>query len=367
MGVRFAVLMAVVLGGAASPAVAQTPLAVPGATEGALPGASDYAVTLAAGQAYRFLLSSNDFDPMLELVGPGGAKLAEDDDGGGGLNAQIVHVARASGTYRLRLLSNPEGGAGRYTLVAVTTEAPRPPTVEAAVLAPGRPVDAALGGAGDPPFRVYRLRLAANQILTATMDAAEGSELDPLLELRPANAGADASPLARDDDGGERFNARLTFVAPEAGDYHLYARQAGRGAGGFRLAMTVATANPRPVADLTPGRPERHELSAANASRAPEASAARSRPGLFHAYRLNGRAGQSYTIDLKSSAFDALLEVVGDTAVGRSVIARDDDGGQGTDARLTLAFVRDETVDVRALSLDGKEGEYELTVTGAAP
>lgn len=335
-------------------------LAVPGATEGVLPAQAEHAVPLQAGRAYRFQLSSNVFDPMLELFGPDGAKLAEDDDGGGGLNAQIIHVARTTGTHRLRVLANPAGASGgRYTLLAVETERPRPP--QSTPLRVGQTVEAALGGNAPTP-RVYRLRLEAGQFLTATMDSVGGDGLDPLLELRPADASADSSPLARDDDGGEGNNARLTYAATQSGDYHLFARSlSDRGEGRFRLATSVTTARPKPVVELAPGRPERHALTLATSARLGAPSVQPGRP--VHAYRLAGRAGQAWTLDLRSDAFDALLEVVGDTSVGRSVIARDDDGGEGTNARLALRFVRDEPVEVRVISLNEREGDYVLVAT----
>lgn len=334
--------------------------AVPGATEGVLPAQAEYAVPLQAGRAYRFQLSSNAFDPMLELLGPDGAKLAEDDDGGGGLSAQIIHVARTTGTHRLRVLANQAGASGgRYTLLAVETERPRPP--ESTPLRIGQTVEATLGG-NAPRFRVYRLRLEAGQFLTATMDSVSGDGLDPLLELRAADASADSSPLARDDDGGEGTNARLTHAVNQSGDYHLFARSlSDRGEGGFQLATSVTTARPKPVVELAPGRPERHALTLATSARVDAPAVQPGRP--VHVYRLAGRAGQAWTLDMRSDAFDALLEVVGDTSLGRAVIARDDDGGDGTNARLVLRFVRDETVEVRAISLNEREGDYVLTAT----
>lgn len=338
-------------------------LAVPGAIEAALPAQADHAVPLEAGRAYRFQLSSTAFDPMLELLGPDGTKLAEDDDGGGGLNAQIVHVARTTGRYRLRVLANSAGAAaaGRYTLVAIETEAPKPPTSTS--LRIGQSIEAMLGGP-DPAMRVFAVRLAAGQFLTVTMDGL-GDGLDPLLELRPALASADSAPIARDDDGGGGSNARLSYAVGEAGDYHIYARSLGdRGQGRFRLITSVTTARPRPVSDLVAGQPERHILSLATAARITGQTAQSDR--LAHVYRLAGRAGQAWTLDLRSAAFDALIEVVGDTSIGRAVIARDDDGGERTDARLTLRFERDETVEVRAVSLNNREGAYELVATPGA-
>jgi hypothetical protein len=57
-----------------------------------------YTFTGAAGQLVALSLNSTAFDPYLYLIGPDGAVLAEDDDGGDALNARIP---AGSGFFRL--------------------------------------------------------------------------------------------------------------------------------------------------------------------------------------------------------------------------------------------------------------------------
>jgi hypothetical protein len=57
-----------------------------------------YTFTGAAGQLAPLSLNSAAFDPYLYLIGPNGAVLAEDDDGGDALNARIP---AGSGFFRL--------------------------------------------------------------------------------------------------------------------------------------------------------------------------------------------------------------------------------------------------------------------------
>jgi hypothetical protein len=88
-------------------------------------------------------LNSAAFDPYLYLIGPDGAVLAEDDDGGDALNARIPAGSGffrlpASGAYTIEVTSFEPMSAGDYTLrLSVTTcsfaVAPlQPPRYEAA-------------------------------------------------------------------------------------------------------------------------------------------------------------------------------------------------------------------------------------------
>jgi hypothetical protein len=79
-----------------------------------------YNVRLVAGKTYVIdMISPNQqaLDPYLMLFDPAGKKIAEDDDGGDGLNARIIHRAAASGTYRIVCTSFENAGAGPYTFM----------------------------------------------------------------------------------------------------------------------------------------------------------------------------------------------------------------------------------------------------------
>lgn len=105
--------------------------------------ADRYSFTGAAGQLVALSLNSAAFDPYLYLIGPDGAVLAEDDDGGNALNARIparsgFFKLPASGVYTIEVTSFAALSTGDYTLrLSVTTcnyaVAPlQPPHYEAA-------------------------------------------------------------------------------------------------------------------------------------------------------------------------------------------------------------------------------------------
>jgi hypothetical protein len=77
-----------------------------------------YNVKLVAGKTYVIdMISPNQkaLDPYLVLFDPSGKKIAEDDDGGDGLNARIIYRAENTGTYRIVCTSFERSGAGPYT------------------------------------------------------------------------------------------------------------------------------------------------------------------------------------------------------------------------------------------------------------
>ncbi len=73
-------------------------------------------IKLDEGQTYQIDHVSAAFDAYLYLVGPDGAVLAQDDDGGEGLNSRIVHKAAKAGTYQLIATSLGGQSTGQFTL-----------------------------------------------------------------------------------------------------------------------------------------------------------------------------------------------------------------------------------------------------------
>lgn len=76
-----------------------------------------WTVSLAAGDEVFIELRSRAFDAYLQLLGPEGSKLAEDDDGLGNGNSRIRLVAKAGGRYQI--VVNNFGGepaVGAYSL-----------------------------------------------------------------------------------------------------------------------------------------------------------------------------------------------------------------------------------------------------------
>jgi S1-C subfamily serine protease len=73
------------------------------------------AVLFEQGKKYTILLNSDAFDSYLRLIDPTGKIVAEDDDGGGGLNSRIDHTAAQTGQYRI-IVTSFDGKLGAYQL-----------------------------------------------------------------------------------------------------------------------------------------------------------------------------------------------------------------------------------------------------------
>ncbi|MBI3823531.1 MAG: redoxin domain-containing protein [Planctomycetes bacterium] len=80
-----------------------------------------FTVQLVAGKLYRIDHKGTGddakFDPYLFLEDADGNTLEQDDDGGGGLNARIIHKAAKSGTYRIVATTFVANQTGKFALV----------------------------------------------------------------------------------------------------------------------------------------------------------------------------------------------------------------------------------------------------------
>lgn len=96
-----------------SPARAETVLEEAGTI---YPAESSYTFEGTAGQALTIILESEEFDPVLALLGPGDAEIASNDDFGGTLNSTIIVELPEDGTYTV-IARSFSGQGGDYALV----------------------------------------------------------------------------------------------------------------------------------------------------------------------------------------------------------------------------------------------------------
>ncbi len=85
--------------------------------------------------------------------------------------------------------------------------------------------------------------------------------------------------------------------------------------------------------------------------------------GYFSAYRIQAEAGTRYVADLRSSDFDAYLTLMRVSGAITEPLASDDDGGDGTDARLRFRVPDSGTYLLLAHSFgSGETGRYTLSL-----
>ncbi|MEO6093371.1 MAG: hypothetical protein ABIT04_10130 [Novosphingobium sp.] len=203
----------------------------------------------------------------------------------------------------------------------------------------------------------------------------QSADIDSKIELRgPVVDGQsieDAQLIGEDDDSGDGFNSRLTQVLLAPGRYVVKATRVGDATGAYTLAVrdVPAPPPPPPPVPLTGA-----ETTGAFEDGGPTLSGGKP----YRLYTLSGTAGERVTIDMIAQ-FDTYLEALAKTAspvvdasdpasAGEAVIARDDDGGEGTNARLTLRFIQNAEVIIRASALSsGATGAYTLKLTRVPP
>lgn len=212
-------------------------------------------------------------------------------------------------------------------------------------------------------FKFYHFTATAGEHFTVDLAS---DDFDPVLIVR----GDDLEKSIINDDGGPGCSARVSRTFPSSGPYRILVnttatpvRQTGR----FTLSITQGS---KPVQEQG-NRDCRVSAEAAAAGAAAAARAAehtidigQSRQGkltsgdvLLRAdstyaqpWTIQGRAGQTITIDLESDDFDAYVFLRGPGLSGGRDF-QDDDSGGNCNARLTATFP--------------ETGEYEIDVNTA--
>jgi hypothetical protein len=220
--------------------------------------------------------------------------------------------------------------------------------------------DDAVGGEDEYRYDAYSFQAAAGQRLEFVM---RSEAFDTYLAV--FEDGLDEA-LASDDDGlDDGTNSRLRFTAKEAGTYRLLARTlSGLEGGDYSLTLTELPP-PGPVPEptvITLGQ----TLDGSLASDDPEAEDG----GIYDAYRFTAEAGQRFTFDLTSEAFDPVVRVGRMQDGVFTELAMNDDGPDtGLNSRLVFAAAEAGDYIARVTSLsDSGAGAYALALSeGPAP
>lgn len=304
------------------------------------------------GQLARIDVSATAFDAYATLLF-NGMPVDSNDDGGDGNNARLMTVLQATGSYTVAVSQYSESGSGgRYRIVLSLAEPP-PGAGRTERLTVGQRASGRLE-AGDRPREgggfqdLWEFEGRAGQDILLEMHSAD---FDSYLELRD-EAGA---MIAEDDDGGDGQDAMITARLPRAGRYRVVARSYSdnASAGYYDLVLTLAgeTARPGRVLEL---RPDEMILGRLEAGDSVVGDSTYADVFTFRATR-----DGEIVIDLRAGEFDAYLMVK--NAAG-ATLATDDDGGDGTNSRITLQVQRGQMYRVFANSYgeDRAVGMYRL-------
>ena len=346
-----------------------------------------YQFTTTPGQEITIDLSSSDFDPVLIVRGEGLAQSIVDDDGGPGCAARVSQAFLARGPYRILVntTASPHRQTGRFTLaisqggqhVQGRSENDCSPAGTAAssvgsqtavtTIRVGETINGSLTSSDslypdNSYFKFYQFTAPAGR--PVTIDLAS-DDFDPVLIIR----GSDLDNSIINDDGGPGCYARVSRTFPSTGPYRILVnttntpeRQTGR----FSLSITegskpvqegsAATADCQTAARSSGTGGAGSATHSISVGQTQQGSLTRNDVLLEHdttyaqPWTIQGRAGQTITIDLESDAFDSYLFLRGPGIEGGRDF-QDDDSGGNCHARLSATFPQN--------------GEYEIVVNSA--
>lgn len=218
---------------------------------------------------------------------------------------------------------------------------------------------------GDPTlndgthFEGHTATLVAGQQLTINLVS---TEFDAFLVLM-RRVDDQHTIVARNDDGGEGYNARLDVTIERAGEYLIVANTASTSDRG-RYTLTVesvsnTTAIDLDISDATDavvGRPLRGSLKPGEDGRMRDGS-------LFELVAFSAHRGQRLQLDLSSASFDPSLGLVFASDDGLRLLASNDDNGENRNSRIRLQipYTGKYVAIVNAYSSEGS-GAWELAI-----
>jgi hypothetical protein len=312
-----------------------------------------FSCDLAKGMTYLVRLESGGFDSYLYLLGPNGQLLAEDDDGAGQLNAQLLWTATEEGPHRVLVtsLNGMQTGAFHLTVAAVAPDHVLPAKLKNQYVRMTGQLPTKAPIYDDKPCRAYSVRLEEGK--TYQVDLVS-TDFDAYLYL----LGPDGKELARDDDSGGDLHARIIYPVKATGTYRIQACSLGpQGAGKYFLVIQERP----PQLDLAKALILPWLNGQAKATGKLAASDPRVQGKACKAYAVQLQESKTYRINLVSDDFDAYLFLLGPD---RKLLAQDDDSGGDLNARLAYTARATGTFYILACSLgDPGDGNYALTVT----
>ncbi len=367
-----------------------------------------------ANQSFTVDLESSDFDAYVLLTRGRGDKLVESDDGGRACNARIVYTAQDD--HPLRVIVNtaprPPKQTGSFILHVREGKAPLETssscrlTTAATAAATTTMIQQVSSGAGysappPPPIPVVRVGEAINGSLTSsdslypdnsyfkfyqfsappgqpvTIDLAS-DDFDPVLIVR----GEDLPKSIINDDGGPGCSSRVSRVFPSRGPYRILVNTTespARQTGSFTLSITQGS---KPVQEQGNADCRRGGSTAGASTTAGGHSIAvgqtrqgaltsgdvllRSDSTYAQPWVIQGRAGQTITVDLESDEFDSYVFLRGPGLAGGRDF-QDDDSGGNCHARLTARFPEDGEYEIDVNTADHyATGSFTLSVTSGS-
>lgn len=278
-------------------------------------------------ELFELDVASDAFDPAAAFEEADGTELASDDDSGPGDAARLAAEVPLSGEGLVRATTSGEGAGGSYTLTVRT-------------LVPLAFGESATESLGSGSVDAYGYTASDGDGILAWVEESAG--LDAALTL----SGLAPDPIVQDGEslqGGEAAAA----VAGTAGLRSIHIGGEAGTSGSYAVRLRSCR-----VASTSVGSTLSDALGSG------ECDGPGGVPVVLVTF--DGSAGSAVTLDV-ASGWDNRAAL---WAPDGALLGRDDDGGAGTDARLTETLPADGTYIVEiSASAPGTTGAFELTLT----
>lgn len=315
--------------------------------------ADRYTFNGAAGASVRISMTSFEIDCYLQVEGPSGVVIAEDDDGGTGTDSMLMLTLPSDGSYTVVATSYSAGAEGAYTLrVAEFVQVPlSPQTLTRDVSVSGRldEGDATMGSHGY--VDAYDIELEHGDRVDFV---AESYDFDTYIYL----IGPTGERVAEDDDSGATgTNSRITYAAQAAGSHRLLVTSFGGFSTGAytvlagEVGTSTTTAEPLAFGEVVSG-----ELSVTDA--------VSDGGGHEDRYTVEVETGRQLVVSLSSDAFDTYLTLISPDGYA---VAFDDDSGGNLNSRLSYVVLQEGTYTIVASSYGGSDGAYTISASLEEP
>jgi hypothetical protein len=200
----------------------------------------DWPLAARDGETLIISVSSQDFDPAVELVGPNGQVVAKNDDVRQGEKDSLL-LARPTmgGDYQVRVMSSDGATGGRYELMVRR------------FIATDLPIGSRTTGTlGRSLAHWHRFRAELGQTLVITARAASFVPLTQVFAPNGEQIGAIA------DGAGRQDTARAIFLADQAGMYlaRIAPTQGGDPRASYAVTAALGRVFPTAIGDPNPDR-----------------------------------------------------------------------------------------------------------------
>ena len=292
-------------------------------------------------------------DPFLNILDGSGSRIQSNDDGGFGLESQVVYSATSSGTIYIeaRAFSTQ---TGTYQIDVAEELDDQPDSVGGnASVAAGVPQTGEIEMARDKDVFALDVTSGSSYLIDLRgTNSSLGTLTDPFLKVLNSNG----SQLASNDDGGNGLESRLTYQSSTTETIFIEAGAFSTRTGTYQLDIadvTIRDDQPDVIGNnvnLTVGVVQSGDIESGRD---------------VDVYALDVTAGVTYTIDQKGfysdvgTLTDPLLKLRDSAG---TLLAENDDGGFRLESQLTYTPTASETVFVEAGAFSTRTGTYQITV-----